>query len=811
MMRFAEVSVDVPLSSNDQLFDYSIPHTLFDRVAVGSRVSVPFGARIVEGYILRIKKESAISHVKEIYDVLDETPPLNDELISVAKFISDRYLASLFLSLQVMVPSALRTKYVKVVEWNEERDDFPLIVLPEEEGILEYIRSKSVLEYKLLLKKFPQAASVVEHYVKKNYLIERMKLSDHSDVKLQKVVQLQISESEAKVLLASLAMNANKQKAVIELLLVNGALPLKELMVQTKSGYSTIRRLEEIKAIVIKEEAVQRHPYHSVSFKPDRARKLTSEQQMVYEQIVSPITDDRHQVFLLHGVTGSGKTEVYLQSIEFTLGKQKSAIVLVPEISLTPMMVARFKSRFGEKVAVLHSALSAGERLDEWRRIRNGEATVVVGARSAIFAPVAQLGMIIIDEEHESTYKQEEQPRYHSRDVAIYRAQQTNSVVVLGSATPSLEAYAYALAARFQLLEMKRRVNERNLPLIHLVDMRHELHDGHRHMFSRVLLQKIAERLQKKEQIVLLLNRRGHSTFVICRGCGYTAECPHCDITLTYHQTNHTMRCHYCNYTEAMPHQCPTCASTHIRYFGTGTQRVEEELFNQFPEIRVIRMDMDTTSNKGAHERLLTSFGNFEADVLLGTQMIAKGLDFPKVSLVGMINADTMLHLPDFRSSERTFQLITQVAGRAGRHDIPGEVVVQTYTPDHYSIQLSVKQNYLDFFLHEAKLRRLGKYPPFYRICMVHFSHEQTPVLVKALNRFVAELHTVFKDRVVLYGPVPATIPKVKDRYRYHCMLKYKNEPKLNQILMRAISNIDDLVQKHGIQINIDIDPQYLM
>lgn len=810
-MMYAEIVVDVPLVNRDQIFDYIIPTHLRHQAVVGSRVIVPFNRRTIEGYIINTKFDTTVSHLKDIMEVLDEEAPLTRELIEVGKFISERYLAPLFASLQVMVPASLRSKYVKWIIWNKEKDDLPLIVLPEEEDILQFIRTKQAVEKRQVLKLFAHSEPIIERFINKGFLFEQTRIIDDANRKVEKVVHSKCSISEIQETIELLPKNASKQKAVLQILLNKPKITLRELLQLSQSTHSTVKRIQDMQLITIEEEELRRNPYENRVFKRDTARSLTDEQAKVFQQIIGAIMNARHQTFLLHGVTGSGKTEVYLQIIDFVLGQNKQAIMLVPEISLTPLMVSRFKSRFGDQIAVFHSGLSAGEKLDEWRRIRSGEATVVVGARSAIFAPVQNLGVIIIDEEHETTYKQEETPRYHVREVAILRASLHSSVVILGSATPSLESYAYARAGRYQLLEMKSRVNNQGLPKIHLVDMRTELQHGHRHMFSRLLMKMIEERLQRQEQVVLLLNRRGHSTFVICRSCGHTAECPHCDITLTYHQTNRTIRCHYCGFTESMPSECPKCSSETIRFFGTGTQRIEEELVKLFPGIRVIRMDMDTTARKGAHEKLLTAFGNHEADVLLGTQMIAKGLDFPKVSLVGIISADTMLHLPDFRASERTFQLVTQVAGRAGRHDLLGEVVVQTYSPDHYCIQLSVEHNYQEFFNHEIKIRKFGNYPPFYRICSVHFSHEQVPILVKAMNRFVEDLHAHLTTDCVIYGPVPSTVTRIKDRYRYHCMIKYKNEPGLNTTLIMAINNIADMIQKHKIQINIDIDPQYLL
>ncbi|GAF07192.1 helicase PriA [Paenibacillus pini JCM 16418] len=503
--------------------------------------------------------------------------------------------------------------------------------------------------------------------------------------------------------------------------------------------------------------------------------------------------------------------------------------MLVPEIALTPQMVERFKGRFGDQVAVMHSRLSGGERYDEWRKIREGKANVVVGARSAVFAPFSDLGLIIMDEEHETSYKQEESPKYHARDVAIRRAQQHGAVVILGSATPSLESYH---AARSQanpdfspmLLEMKKRALGNRLPEVHVVDMREELKEGNRSMFSRDLHQALDARLERKEQTVLLLNRRGYSTFVMCRSCGYVAGCPECDISLTYHQKSNNLRCHYCGYAEPAPEVCPECGSEHIRFFGTGTQRVEEELAKLFPGIRVIRMDVDTTTEKGSHEKLLKQFRDQKADVLLGTQMVAKGLDFPNVTLVGVITADSALNLPDFRAAEKTFQLLTQVAGRAGRHQLPGEVVIQSYTPEHYSIVHASGHDYDSFVREELRHRRSLHYPPYCRLILVTLTHEQLPLLVRMAENMVTTLQGKAKQRgwygsldrltsdaFEVLGPVASPIPRIKNRYRFQCMIKWRGNIDAVALTREAAEQLEDSAQGQKLLISIDVDPQMLM
>lgn len=495
-------------------------------------------------------------------------------------------------------------------------------------------------------------------------------------------------------------------------------------------------------------------------------------------------------------------------------------------------MVERFKGRFGDAVAVLHSRLSNGERFDEWRKIRSNRAQVAIGARSAIFAPFERIGLIIIDEEHESSYKQEESPKYHAREVAVRRAKQHGAVVILGSATPSLESFAAASRPLSStqshltpaLLPMPTRVGGRPMPVVQVVDMREELKEGNRSMFSRSLHTALQERLERGEQSVLLLNRRGYSTFVMCRSCGHTASCPHCDISLTYHQKTRVLRCHYCGHAEQAPTKCPVCESEHIRYFGTGTQRVEEELAKLFPGIRVIRMDVDTTTEKHAHEKLLKQFGDRNADVLLGTQMVAKGLDFPYVTLVGVIAADTSLHLPDFRAAERTFQLLTQVAGRAGRHQLEGEVVIQTYTPEHYAISTAQHHDYAAFIQEELKHRAVMGYPPYCRLVLVTMSHEQLALLSSVSEQFAVELRELAEHEGILIplssgmpralevlGPVASPIARIKDRYRFQCVIKYRGSIDASALVRRALEPFTSGPPGKGIQFSVDVDPQVIL
>ena len=557
-------------------------------------------------------------------------------------------------------------------------------------------------------------------------------------------------------------------------------------------------------------QEVYRDPYQNRAFERTQPLPLTNDQQTVIKPILDTIENNLHEVFLLYGVTGSGKTEIYLQSIQEVIEKGQEAIVLVPEIALTPQMVNRFKGRFGNLVAVLHSGLSAGEKYDEWRKIQRNEVSVVVGARSAIFAPFENLGIIIIDEEHETSYKQEEMPRYHARDVAIKRAKNYNCPVVLGSATPSLESFARAKKGVYRLLTLPSRMNQRALPAVEIIDMREELRDGNRSMFSRKLFEMLKGRIERKEQTVLFLNKRGHSSFVMCRDCGYVMNCPNCDISLTYHRVNEQMKCHYCSFEAPVPKSCPECNSEYIRYFGTGTQKVEDELGKILPEARIIRMDVDTTGRKGSHERLLKDFQDGKADILLGTQMIAKGLDFPNITLVGVLSADTMLHLPDFRSSEKTFQLLTQVSGRAGRHELPGEVIIQTYTPEHYSIELAGTQDFDRFYQREMMARKTHSYPPFYYLSLITVSHEELITVISATEKITAFVRSRISNHAVVLGPSASPIPRINNRYRYQCLIKYKREPELFPTLKTILDQYQPNA-KSGLLVSIDVNPFILM
>lgn len=845
--KIARVIVDVPSRQTDRPFDYIIPDEMRDWIEIGSRVGVPFGHRTVQGFVIGLRPDSELNfaRMKPIQELLDLIPPLPIDLVKLAEWMSHRYACSMISALQAMIPTALKGKAERYIQLNDPSESTmdteqgeeavyaaPPLLTGEEERIVDYIKANGsvLMTTAHLSAHFPGQGETIKGLLRTGVLTETQMIKDKVRKKTVKTVTAAVSGEQAEVALASFSAQARRQKEVLQFLLEVGVtLSLQEVLSTLHVTAGTVKKLVEKGFVVMEDAEVFRDPYQDRRFKRTDPLPRTPEQELVYGKISEVLDNRAYGAFLLHGVTGSGKTEVYMQTIERCISLGRQAIVLVPEISLTPQMVERFKGRFGNKVAVMHSRLSTGERYDEWRKIREGRVQVAIGARSAVFAPFSDLGLIVMDEEHETSYKQEETPKYHARDVAIRRAKQHHAAVILGSATPSLESYHAARSLDNEqyapmLLEMNARASGSKLPGIQIVDMREELREGNRSMFSRDLHTGIAARLERGEQSVLFLNRRGFSTFVMCRTCGYVAGCPDCDISLTYHQKSNNLRCHYCGYAVPAPSVCPECGSEHIRYFGTGTQRVESELSKLFPGIRVIRMDVDTTTEKGSHEKLLKAFRDKKADVLLGTQMVAKGLDFPDVTLVGVIAADTSLNFPDFRSAEKTFQLLTQVAGRAGRHQLPGEVVIQTYIPDHYSIIHASQHDYNSFVREELQHRKALHYPPYSHLILVTLSHEKLPLLLRMAENFTANLRgkaqqlgwfgnmdRFTRDVLDILGPVASPIPRIKNRYRFQCMVKYRGSLDASELVRCVAETMLNDMRDSSFQISIDVDPQMLM
>lgn len=605
------------------------------------------------------------------------------------------------------------------------------------------------------------------------------------------------------------AKNAAAQARILEKLIMVESMPVARLVKEKIGDRTSVKALANKGFVRIETERIERQAYIAEKYEKTVAYTPTEEQKTVIDYLYECIDDERHEKILLRGVTGSGKTEVFLQAIERVIEKGKNAIMLVPEISLTPQMVQRFVGRFGNRVAVIHSALSEGERLDQWNKIKRGEVCVVVGARSAIFAPFDNIGIIILDEEHETSYKSETSPRYHAIDIAAKRAETESSVLLLASATPSVCEYYGAKSGKYRLFEMTKRYNDGAMPRVDIVDMRGELFNLHNHSPISIKLQsEIRKNLESGQKTILFLNRRGYSTFVSCRQCGEVIKCPECDIALTYHKRVDSLSCHYCGYTQRNVTVCPFCGSKYIKYFGTGTQRIEEELKNLFPTARVLRMDTDTTSQKGGHERILDKFANGEADILLGTQMVTKGLDFHDVTLVGVLAADTALAVDDFRANERSFSLFTQVCGRAGRGELAGRAVIQTYQPGNTTIQFAKQQDYPAFYENEIIQRKRLNYPPFCDIICIMVTGEDEDRVARRTEDVAEKLKEdarSISDIIAVIGPVPAPIAKIRNNYRYRIIMKCFDTSVVNESL-REVYEVWERIHS-GEHLSIDINP----
>ena len=796
MVKIAQVIVDVPLMQTDKPFSYIIPKDIEDQVTIGSRVHVPFGRgnRLLQGFVVGFSDtfDNTVTDLKAISEVLDFEPVLNAEQLELAEQVRHTVFSYKISILKSMIPNLLNSQYDKRLTPTES--------LSSEERLALFGEKESRLHSSLTEEEAKKVARLVQAgKITVDYLAK-----DKKNIKTEKYYHVQAE----KIAATDISNRAKKRLELRDYLLEHpeeGKLSdLHHLFSRDVVKFFVDTRL----ITVLEREKKRSDAYFDVA--TTDFLDLNAEQAAVVEQVTSQIGQES-KPFLLEGVTGSGKTEVYLHIIDKVLKLGKTAIVLVPEISLTPQMTNRFISRFGKQVAIMHSALSDGEKFDEWRKIKSGQARVVVGARSAIFVPIENIGAIIIDEEHEATYKQESNPRYHARDVALLRAKYHKAILLVGSATPSIESRARASRGVYQFLQLTHRANPMaKIPKVEIVDFRDYVGQQEVSNFTPYLLEKIADRLEKNEQVVLMLNRRGYSSFIMCRDCGYVDECPNCDISLTLHMDTKTMNCHYCGFEKSIPHTCPNCHSRSIRYYGTGTQKAYDELVEIFPQARILRMDVDTTRQKGAHQRILDKFGNHEADILLGTQMIAKGLDFPNVTLVGVLNADTSLNLPDFRSSERTFQLLTQVAGRAGRAEKEGEVLIQTYNPQHYAIQLAQKQDYEAFYAYEMGIRRQLAYPPYYFTVGLTLSHKDEQSVVRKSFELLQLLRQQLSDKIKILGPTPKPIARTHNLYHYQIIVKYRFEDNLENVL-NQILDLTQLPENKDLRLVIDYEPQNFM
>lgn len=777
----------------DRTFDYNIPPEIESRVSIGMRVLVPFGIynNSVEALVVGVVDKSEFGKLKSINSVIDTRPICSREVLNLCVWMTRKYLCTFYSAFKLVVPPKMK---IVVHEWLslEEHENIEKIELTKaQRQILEIIKNNNgIIEYsdlcsELNLKNPRRSVSALRD---KGLISSSETLNKSIKELTVRIPQLTISADEAYTAADELfAKRAPVQANMLLCLADSNKLTTAELIAMSDGNYGSLARLVELGYVEIITERKIREVYNEEDYAETNEYKPTDEQKVIIDHVNNLIDNNKREEILIRGVTGSGKTEVFLQTIKKCIKSGKRAIMLVPEISLTPQMVERFVSRFGKKVAVIHSGLSYGERFDQWTKILNNEVDVVVGARSAIFAPLENIGLIILDEEHEGSYKSEISPRYHARDVAKFRAKRSNASLILASATPSIDSYYRALNGEYTLFEMDKRYNNNSLPDVQIVDMRSEIFDYHNMSpISNRLEFEIRKNLENGEKTILFLNRRGYNTFVSCRECGYVAECNECSIPLTYHKFTNSLTCHYCGYTTANLSVCPECGSKHIKFFGTGTQKIEDELIKLFPEARILRMDKDTTIAKGSHEQILNRFKNSEADILLGTQMVTKGLDFADVTLVGVLAADASLGVDDFRANEKTFSLLTQVCGRAGRGELPGRAIIQTYQPKNSTIEYSKTQDYKEFYKNEINFRKRLNYPPFCDIISILVSGEKESLVQKEIN----EIHSYFKKTekrskniISVTPPLPAPIIKIKNNFRYRILIKAKNSDYLLKML----------------------------
>jgi primosomal protein N' (replication factor Y) len=786
--QFASVAVPIPAN---RTYSYEVPAEFRDLLDVGTSVLVNFRGRRLTGWVTELGGEE-VENAKAIIEVVDPIPMFTPAMLKLFRWISSYYLTPIGLVIRAAIPkgvSPIERKYCRYVSHPSNASELS-------GRILDYVQERGEkVSLKSLVKKLGKESLGETRKLARagNLVIEQSLIPPRVKVKRARWVRL----------LAEPERLTNRQARVVDFLRKRREASVSEVRRVAGIGTSTLATLEKRLVIESFQKEELRDPLKELFVEERPLHTLTPAQRQIVGEIAGGMESESPPVFLLHGVTGSGKTEVYLSVIEKALESGKTAILIVPEIFLTAQLTPILLERFGEVVGEYHSGLGAGEQYDTWRRIREGSLRVVIGARSALFAPLANLGAIVVDEEHERTLKQSDSPpRYHARETAIMRARYEGAVCLLGGATPSLESYHNAETGKYRLLSLPERVEERALPPVTLVDMRSEQNP----ILSDLLRSKIAERMKREEQTILFMNRRGYSHFLMCRDCGHTPKCPSCSVTLTYHRTPRIVRCHYCGFQKTPPDSCESCGGSTLRYQGFGTQRVEEELIKHFPEMRIVRVDLDTTALKGSHLVIFRKFREREADLLLGTQMVAKGLDFPLVTLVGVLSADSSLNFPDFRSSERTFQLLTQVAGRAGRARLAGEVVVQTFAPSHYAIDLSRNHAYLDFYSRETEERRLLGYPPFGRMASITVRSKEASEAAE-LSADVAR-RLVGAEAVSVLGPAPCALSRIKGYHRQRIILKSQKDMALQRVLSHRLPQFIDGKDRRVV---VDIDPVDLL
>ena len=807
MKEIVEVAVGLPVFKT---FHYRIPEKMRDSLQIGMRVLVPFKGRKVTGFsidLLEQPPKEVEEKLREVEDLLDEAPLVDPQMLRFYRWISNYYLYPLGEVIKTGLPPGLQLKSELVLSLTQNGME------SLNRGGLEPIQGKVFKEIgrcgKVSLKKMlkiffgevskPQLIS----WKRKGFLnIDAGIEGREVKPKFEKMVQYQGGEPNQPI--------SKKQAEILKWVKEKGEISYSELSKRFKSPSKPIQSLQSKGLLSLSSKEVCRNLSVRSELKPYPKPEPTSDQEAMLGEILKGIHSKRFSPFLIYGVTGSGKTEIYLRAIEEVLIQGREAIVLVPEISLTPQLLSRFIDRFGENLALLHSGLGRGERYDQWRRIWKGEVKIAMGARSAIFAPFKNVGIIIVDEEHDPSYKQEEKLKYHARDVAVVRAKQAEATLLLGSATPSLESFYNAERGKFRILNLPERIEGKPLPRVEVVDVKKE--GG---LLSEKLRAALQKNIEDRKQSLLFLNRRGFANFILCPDCGYTFKCPNCSVTLTYHLRDRTLQCHYCDYQIRAPGDCPKCEGHRLQGVGIGTERLEQEIRSLFPGIQVGRMDRDTTSRRRSHLQILKRLESGSIDILIGTQMIVKGHDFPNVTFVGVVSADTSLHFPDFRSSERTFQLLTQVAGRAGRGEVFGEVVIQTFNPDHYSILRAKDHDYIGFYQEEIQFRKALDYPPFSRLInfrLVGNSEKRTKTAAEEMGRIGQSLlKKGYGKGIEILGPSPAAFAKMRGKFRWQMLTKGKSPQWLHQFAKELASRMEGPIKAKGVNLDIDVDPVFIL
>jgi primosomal protein N' (replication factor Y) len=807
MKDIVEVAVGLPVFKT---FHYRIPEKMIGALRIGMRVLVPFKGRKVTGFsidLLDQPPKGVEEKLREVEDLLDEAPLIDPQMLRFCRWISDYYLYPLGEVIKTGLPPGLQLKSELILSLTQDgieslaRRDLE----PIQEKVFKEIGRCGKISLRKMLK--PPLGEVSRSQLfswKRKGLLNIDPGIEGKEVrpKFEKVVHYQGGDSTQPI--------SRKQAEILNWIKEKGDLSYTELSKRFKSLSKNIQSLQAKGLLSLLRREVCRDLSVRSELKPYPKPEPTSDQRAVLVEILKGIRSKRFSPFLIYGVTGSGKTEIYLRAIEEVLSRGQEAIVLVPEISLTPQILSRFKDRFGENLALLHSGLGRGERYDQWRRIWKGEVKIAMGARSAIFAPFKNVGIIVVDEEHDPSYKQEEKLKYHARDVAVVRAKQAEATLLLGSATPSLESFYNVEKGKFRLLNLPERIEGKPLPRVEVVDVKKE-----GSLLSEKLKSALQKNIEDRKQSLLFLNRRGFANFILCPDCGYTVKCPNCSVTLTHHLRDRSLRCHYCDYRIPAPGDCPKCQGHRLQGMGIGTERLEQEIKLLFPEAQVARMDRDTTSRRRSHLQILKRLESGSIDILVGTQMIVKGHDFPNVTFVGVVSADTSLHFPDFRSSERTFQLLTQVAGRAGRGEVLGEVVIQTFNPDHYSILRAKDQDYIGFYREEIEFRKALEYPPFSRFInfrLVGNSEKRTKGMAEEMGRIGQSLLKKAHGKdIEILGPSMAPFAKMRGKFRWQMLAKGKSPQLLHRFAKELSSSMDVLLKGKGVDLDIDVDPVFIL